>query len=412
MASPTSCWVDETGIHAPTFDAIMAYLQGQVRAIFGSDVYLGNDSQDQQILGILATAYYDTNSATIAVYNNFSPATALGVGLSSMVKINGLARKLPTNSTVDLTVIGVPGTVIINGAATDTNQNFRWLLPSPVTIPSTGAAIVTATAEQKGLIRAVMHTITRIATPTFGWQTVTNDVDANPGEPLESDVDLRSRQTVSTMLASVTALDGMTGSVLDITGVTRTTVIENDTSATNPFGVPSHSVCYVVEGGDATQIGTAIARHKTPGAGTYGGAPGDPNTITVQIPDQWNIPHPISFRRPRYATIFCEIQIQVEINGPYNSGIGDTIINAVVNYLNDRPIGQTVFYTRLVGAIMALPPALVNSFNLMTILTGRALPVTTAQDLTMGFDETTSARYGQPPGGTVWLRINNTSLYP
>jgi len=48
----------------------------------------------------------------------------------------------------------------------------------------------------------------------------------------------------------------------------------------------------------------------------------------------------------------------------------------------------------------------------MTILTGRTLPVTSPQDLPMGFDETTSARYGQPPGGTIWLRINNTSLYP
>ena len=412
MASPTSCWVDENGIHAPTFDAIMAYLQGQVRSIFGSDTYLGNDSKDQQLLGIVATAIYDVNSASIAVYNNFSPNTAQGVGLSSMVKINGLQRKLPTNSTVDLVLVGRPGTQIINGAATDENQTFRWLLPSPITIPSTGVALTTATAEQKGQIRAVAHTITKIATPSFGWQTVDNDVDANPGEPLESDVDLRARQTQSTMLASVTALDGMTGSVLDVTGVTRTSVIENDTSATDVFGVPSHSVCYVVEGGNVIDIATAIARHKTPGAGTFGGPVADANNITVQVPDQWNIPHPISFRRPRYATIYCEIQILVDLNGPYNSGIGDAIINAVVNYLNTRPIGQSIFYTRLVGAIMQLPAIQINSFNLESILTGRTLPVTTPQDLSMGFDETSQALYGQPPGGTVWLRINNTFLYP
>src|SRR5690348_1001697 len=141
--SPTACYIDATGIHAPPFDTILTYLQGQVQNIFGTDIYITNDSQDGQLLGLFATAIYDTNSMAIATYNSFSPATALGVGLSSVVKINGISRELPTNSTVDVVISGVAGTQIFNGQVGDVNGQ-SWALPPTVTIPNTGAITVTA----------------------------------------------------------------------------------------------------------------------------------------------------------------------------------------------------------------------------------------------------------------------------
>jgi hypothetical protein len=129
MTSPTSCYVDETGIHSPAFTDVLSYLQGKVQAIFGSDVYLGNDSADGQLLGIFAQAIYDTNSMAIAVYNSYSPSTAVGVGLSSVVKINGLIAGIPTNSTATVQVIGVAGTIISGGIVRDANSN-QWNLPS------------------------------------------------------------------------------------------------------------------------------------------------------------------------------------------------------------------------------------------------------------------------------------------
>ena len=40
--------IDETGIHAPTFDQILAWLKSQYKSIYGDDVYLDNDSLDRQ----------------------------------------------------------------------------------------------------------------------------------------------------------------------------------------------------------------------------------------------------------------------------------------------------------------------------------------------------------------------------
>jgi uncharacterized phage protein gp47/JayE len=112
-------------------------------------------------------------------------------------------------------------------------------------------------------------TINQIATPARGWQSVTNPADAAEGAPVEKDPVLRQRQTVSTALPSLTVLDGIIGAVANVPGVTRYVAYENDTSAADANGIPSHSISLVVEGGDATAIANAIAAKKTPGSGTY-----------------------------------------------------------------------------------------------------------------------------------------------
>ena len=66
MASPTAPTIDEKGISAPSFAEILAYLQEAYRGIFGADVYLGNDSQDGQFIGIVATAINDSNAAAVS----------------------------------------------------------------------------------------------------------------------------------------------------------------------------------------------------------------------------------------------------------------------------------------------------------------------------------------------------------
>lgn len=145
--SSTAPTIDASGITAPDYATILEWLQGQYRAIFGSDVYLGNDSQDGQFLGIVAAAINDSNMAVIEAWNSAGPATAQGEALSSRVKINGISRAVATRSQVTVTLVGQAGTVITDGVVSDANNN-RWLLPSPVVIPPAGSISVTATAEQ------------------------------------------------------------------------------------------------------------------------------------------------------------------------------------------------------------------------------------------------------------------------
>ena len=185
--------VTSDGITAPSYDEILDYFQTQARSIFGSDINLDADTQDGQLIAIFAQAVSDVNAQAIATYNQYNPNTAVGVGLDSAVKTNGITRQSATNSTVDLVLIGQAGTVITNGYATDDNNN-NWMLPDQVVIPVSGEITVTATAEEVGDIEASPNTITQIGTPTLGWQSVNNPSSATVGIAIETDSQLRARQ--------------------------------------------------------------------------------------------------------------------------------------------------------------------------------------------------------------------------
>ncbi|MGA4275566.1 baseplate J/gp47 family protein [Ralstonia nicotianae] len=322
--------ISEAGISAPSFSDVLDHMIAKYQGIYGSDVYLGNDSQDYQFLAAgIATPINDLNAAIIATYNGFSPATAQGANLSSVVKINGLKRNTPSNSTVDQIIVGVAGTIITNGVTEDGNGN-KWNLPATVTIPPSGTITVTATCQTAGAVQASIGAVDQIATPTRGWQSVTNASAAVPGEPVETDSQMRTRQATSTALPSRTVLEGTVGAVWAISGVTRVTPYENDTSEVDANGVPGNKIYPVVEGGDATAIAQAIAAKKTPGTGTYG-------TTTVTVTDAYGIAHPINFYRPTYDAITCAISLKALAG--YTSAIGAAIQAAVAAYINSVAIG-------------------------------------------------------------------------
>jgi uncharacterized phage protein gp47/JayE len=163
--------IDQFGVSAPSYDEILTSLQNSYRSIYGADIYIEPDSQDAQFLAILAILLKDKNDSTIAVYNAFSPSTAQGVGLSSVVKINGIRRLVPTFSSAVVTLVGSAGTVINGGVVGDTIAGSMWNLPATVVIPLSGEIDVTAVCITAGAILAGPNTITRIMTPTPGWQT-------------------------------------------------------------------------------------------------------------------------------------------------------------------------------------------------------------------------------------------------
>lgn len=329
MASSTAPIIDASGISAPSYADVLDYLQQQFRSIYGADVYLGNDSQDGQFLGVLALAISDANAATIAAYNSFSPLTGQGNGLSSNVKINGITRSMATNSQVDLKIVGQAGTIITQGLARDA-AGLNWALPDTVTIPPAGEITVTATCTEMGAISAGIGQVNVIATPTRGWQSVTNPSAADPGAPVETDSALRQRQQVSVALPSRTVLEGTTGAVANIVGVTRLATYENDTNATDANGIPAHSISLVVEGGDAAAIAQAIADKKTPGTGTYG-------TTAQTVTDVYGRPLTIHFYRPTYQALSVTVSLKA-LSG-YSSITGASVQQAVSDYINSVEIG-------------------------------------------------------------------------
>lgn len=338
MAAPVAV-ITATGIVAPTYAECLSYYQDQFRAIYGADIVISPDSQDGQLIAIYAQSLYDTNQLAVAIYNSFSPATAQGAGLSTVIKINGLTRLVASRSSTPVTLVGQIGTIITNGLIGDNlNLGTKWTLPATVTIGGGGTVTVTATCTEDGATEAAAHSLTEILTPTRGWQTVDNPSAAAPGAPVESDATLRLRQSSSTSLPAESVLDSIYGSVANVPGVTRLEIYENDGDTADADGIPAHSISAVIEGGDADVIAETIALKKTPGTGTYG-------TTEIVVIDPRGMPNTISFYV--LAVIQLDVVIAITALGGYTSSTATLIKAAVAEYVSTLSVGEDSYYGRL-----------------------------------------------------------------
>lgn len=349
-------YIDSTGYHYADYPTFLAYVQSQFQGIYGADTYLGADSQDGQWTAIIAKDLYDTAATGALAYANQSPTTAIGAGLSQIVQINGIQRKTPSNSSVILTIVGTAGTLISNGIATD-SLNQQWLLPASVTIPLGGSINETATALNPGSLQAAANSITTIFTPTLGWQTVTNASAATPGNPVETDAELRLRQIASTSIPAQTVLDATYGALSNLAGVLSVYPYENYTNSTNGNSQPPHSVCFVVDGGDVNDIANTIMLYKTPGTQTW--APSGSGFQSISVTDPKGLPLIIEFYSPPdNATIAVELTLVPLTNWSINTVV--LIQNALAEFISGlQPnfvlqTGATVIVTQLY-AVAYLP---------------------------------------------------------
>lgn len=334
-------FIDELGMHVPTYNEILNDLLDSMKQIFGSDIYLDEDSMDYQQISIFARKIYDTNSLALLVYNNRTANTSVGVGLDNLCALVGIKRKPATYSECQLTINGAVGTVIKNGKAND--GTYNWLLPDEVTIPSNGIITIQATCETPGYITAAPNTINIIATPLYGWLGVTNQYSATPGKDAESDANLRARYYVSTMLPAVSIFDSMLASINSITDVKRVKGYENDTNQISPEGFPPHSVTFVVEDGDEGKIAEMIYNKKTPGCYTNG------TTDVEVISDVGNVTH-IRFYRPTYKNVWVKVNI-TKLAG-YNESAADKIKKALVDYIKSADIHDTIYRQILISVVI------------------------------------------------------------
>lgn len=385
-------FVSESGIHIPTYTDIRDELISQARIIFGADIYLEVDSQDYQFISIFAAKCYDAMQAAVMAYNNRSPSTAVGTGLDSLVKLNGLVRKTAVFSTAIVTIAGTVGTVISNGIVADAG-NTKWNLPSTVTIPVGGSISVTATCQISGAIVANIGDINKIVTPTYGWTSVTNAVAATVGTSVETDGELRLRQSISTSQASQTRLEGTKGAILAVSGVTRFVVYENDTNVTNSDGVTAHAMCAVVEGGTNADVAKAIYDNKGIGGGTFGGT-------TVVVTDDYGGSSSINFDRPTYKDI--DVIVAVKALTGYTTDITALIKSQLVAYLNSLAIGEDIRGSSLWGtALTAMPNLKSPMFSItgVTFCVHGGTPATT--DVAIAYNEVSR-------GNTSYITVNVT----
>ena len=109
---------------------------------------------------------------------------------------------------------------------------------------------------------------------------------------------------------------------------------ENDTGVADSNGLPAHSVTFVVEGGDETDIATEIYYKKTPGCYTNG-------TTAVNLTSPTGNITVIRFYRPTYKTVYVKVFVK-KLSG-YNDNYATDIKNAIVDYIGGLDLAETVY---------------------------------------------------------------------
>ena len=60
-------YIDDAGLHIPTYQDIKDDLVTEAKKIFGEDIYLENDSMDYEYISAIALKMYDTLNSIVRI---------------------------------------------------------------------------------------------------------------------------------------------------------------------------------------------------------------------------------------------------------------------------------------------------------------------------------------------------------
>ena len=347
------------GFTRTRLDERLTALQEAMRAIFGPTLNLDPDTMDGQALGVFAESQSNLDQLAEDVYHSFNPQSATGVALSRLVQLNGIRRIEGTYSTVALRCVGSQGTFIPAGSlvkSTATNATFETT--EEATISASGEIDIAARSAVKGAVLAPAGTLTKIDTPIFGWQTVTNLLDAAPGRNEETDEQLRLRRRASTSTPGQAIVDAMYGALTNIPEVRQAKVYENDQDIIDANGLPPHSIYCIVEGGADADILDTIWLKKTAGTTTHG-------TTTGQVTDSMGNPHTLNFSRPADVNVWVTVNLHTRPGWPTDGA--QRITNALTAWaVANQSIGEEVIHSRLSDPDNTVPGHSIDSLYIGT----------------------------------------------
>ena len=86
-------YIDETGIHMPTYEDRLGDLCDKYRSIFGQDAVLDPAVPDYQLLSVFAKALDDTSAYVLSAYNSRNTGYASGQALDLLLPLYGIVRE-------------------------------------------------------------------------------------------------------------------------------------------------------------------------------------------------------------------------------------------------------------------------------------------------------------------------------
>jgi len=222
-------------------------------------------------------------------YNQFVD-TATNVALDYVVGLGGITRNPSKKAEVLLRFLGVNGSPVPLGTICQTTNGIRFVTMDSGTVEA-GSIDIPAQAILSGPDGIVpANSVTEIATPLTGIDSVSNPDPSFGGLPRETDIELRDRYKRRGVAggSSLVALQTLLSDLPDTKSVVG---YENVESFEDGQGRPPHSMEFVIEGGTNTTIADIFESYKPGGIRLVGDVVvtkldplGNPQTY------RWNVP--------------------------------------------------------------------------------------------------------------------------
>jgi hypothetical protein len=183
------------------------------------------------------------------------------------------------------------------------------------TVTSVGAGSYTAVfvSADYGPIVANAGTLTVITAPVSGWNTITNPLDATPGQLVEQDTPMRVRRKVELTKPGGCGVDSLRADLLDpskVPGVIQCVVLENTSMVTDGNGLPPKSFCAVIWDGvspaaDNVKIAQTIWNGHPSGVEAYG-------STSANATDSTGVTRTVKFSRAPQKTVYLAYTLSVD----------------------------------------------------------------------------------------------------
>lgn len=220
----------------------------------------------------------------------------------------------------------------------DTDFNISW--NSYLDLVELGSA-ATFVCDETGVNSLSANSLTVIATPVTGWDSVNNPDAGITGSAAESDSALRIRRSSAIGVGSATE-EAIRQRVLnDVDNVTACSVTSNRTTSTDGDGRPPKSFETVVSGGTDADVALVIWNNMPAGIVSYG-------TTTETITDSEGNSQDISFSRPTTTYLHVKVQRDYYSEEDYPADGDAAIKQAIVDWATTEfDLGTDVIYKRI-----------------------------------------------------------------
>lgn len=302
-------YIVSTGVIVPDTSVIRAEVESEWRSALGQDLVVTSETPQGAVITIDVESRDGMVRNNAELANQINPDLAGGVFLDAIWALTRGRRRSATRSVLSgVEFRGVPGTIIPAGSvAVVETTGARFLTSIDLVIGTSGLVIGQAVAEETGPIAAPAGSLNQVASSVLGWEQVYNPSSAALGADRESDIASRKRRRNTLALQSISLPEAVTSRVCDVDGVRSLSFRENvteDPITIDGIDLSPKSIWVCVDGGEETEIATALLNSKTGGANWNG-------EVLISLIEPFSgQPYAVRFDRPEEINRILRITIK------------------------------------------------------------------------------------------------------